>query len=60
MKTKPNTAAITRRDCLAGSGVALLLGAGPALAQAKLDTRLHAPPGAKREAPAFRRFDLDK
>lgn len=60
MTTTPKSPAITRRDCLAGSGVALLLGAGPALAQAKLDTRLNAPPGNRREAPAFRRFDLDK
>ena len=53
-------AAMTRRDCLTAGGTALLLGGAPALAEAKLDPRLNAPPGNRREAPAFRPVDLGK
>jgi len=53
-------AAMTRRDCLTAGGTALLLGGAPALAEAKLDPRLNAPPGTRREAPAFRPVDLGK
>jgi hypothetical protein len=57
MPKKPdNEAKISRRDCLAGAGAALVAASQPALAA---EPRT-GPKGHRRLAPAFRRVSLDK
>ena len=60
MKKKAEGRPITRRECLAGGGTALLLAAGTQPAQAAMDPRLSTPPGHRKDAPGFRRISLDK
>jgi hypothetical protein len=55
-KKPDNEVTISRRDCLAGGGAALVATARPVMARAPGS----GPPGHRRLAPAFRRVSLDK
>ena len=60
MKDKDEILPVSRRDCLVAGGVAMLAAAQPAAAEILSRPELRAPPGHRRDAPAFRRVDLGK